>query len=75
MFLILFVFINLQGEGTSDCPSPSVTTVSGTHAPQGRICSGDLIFEDNFNEFSLPVWQHELTLGGGGVSTFLYFTT
>lgn len=73
MLLIFFIFVNLQGGGSSDCPSPSVTTVSGTHAPHGRICPGDLIFEDNFDNFSLPIWQHELTLGGGGVSNLLIF--
>lgn len=44
---------------------PSVTTVSGTHRPE-RICSGQVIFEDNFDYFDLSKWQHEVTLGGGG---------
>ena len=30
--------------------------------------SGELIFEDNFDELDLATWQHELTLWGGGVS-------
>ncbi|XP_037087444.1 beta-1,3-glucan-binding protein-like [Pollicipes pollicipes] len=28
--------------------------------------SGELIFEDNFDELNLETWQHELTLRGGG---------
>lgn len=44
----------------------SLTTVSGTHAKQ-PVCKGQLIFEDNFDELDLKKWQHELTLGGGGV--------
>lgn len=50
--------------------TPSVTTVSGTHAP-ATICSGALIFSDEFDEFDLEKWQHENTLAGGGVSIFL----
>lgn len=46
---------------------PSVTTVSGTHAPGGVICSGQLLFEDDFNSFDLNKWSHEITIGGGGV--------
>lgn len=45
----------------------SITSVSGTYAPTDIICSGDLIFEENFNDFNFNIWQHENTLGGGGV--------
>lgn len=51
-----------------DCAVASVTTASGTHAPKTQICSGDLIFEDNFDELDLQKWNHEQTLGGGGVN-------
>ncbi|XP_018563526.1 beta-1,3-glucan-binding protein-like [Anoplophora glabripennis] len=73
MLLILLVSLNLQEGSSSDCSAPSVTTVSGTHAPQGKICPGDLIFQDNFDDFKLPVWQHELTLGGGGNWEFQWY--
>lgn len=57
----------------SDRCTPSVTTVSGTHAPV-TVCSGALIFADDFEEFDLEKWQHENTLSGGGVSlTEFYF--
>lgn len=46
---------------------PSVTTVSGSHAP-ATVCSGALIFTDDFEELDLEKWQHENTLAGGGVS-------
>lgn len=52
--------------------APSPTTVSGTHAPE-TVCSGDLIFNDDFDVFDLEKWQHEITLGGGGVSTSTRF--
>lgn len=44
------------------------TKVSGTHAPTGRICKGQLLLDEQFDNFDKSLWQHELTLGGGGVS-------
>lgn len=38
----------------------------------GTICSGDLIFEDNFDFFDFKKWEHENTLGGGGVSIYMH---
>lgn len=54
-----------------DCV-PSLTTVSGTAAPTGVICPGDLIFEDNFDTIDLSKWQRENTLSGGGVSIIIF---
>ncbi|CAG9560383.1 unnamed protein product [Danaus chrysippus] len=51
---------------------PSVTTVSGTHAPV-TVCSGAMIFADDFEEFDLEKWQHENTLAGGGNWEFQYY--
>ena len=31
--------------------------------------SGEIIFEDNFDELDMVAWQHEITLWGGGVSS------
>jgi hypothetical protein len=31
-----------------------------------NINSEKLIFQDEFNDFNLKVWKHELTMGGGG---------
>jgi len=45
----------------------SVTTAIGTKAP-ATICSGDLIFDEEFDTFDLSVWNHEKTAAGGGVS-------
>lgn len=52
------------------CPADKIspTTASGKVAPTGPFCSGQLIFEENFNELDFDVWQHENTLAGGGVS-------
>lgn len=67
--LVLICFGLFQG-GDSACSTLSITKVSGTHAPLGDLCPGDLIFEDTFDELNMKKWQHELTLGGGGVSNF-----
>ena len=34
-----------------------------------------LIFEDNFDSLDLDVWQHEISMSGGGVCITLYFIT
>lgn len=49
------------------------TTVSGLKAPR-RICSGDLIFYDNFRELDFEKWKHENTLSGGGNWEFQWYT-
>ncbi|XP_049958309.1 beta-1,3-glucan-binding protein-like [Schistocerca serialis cubense] len=47
----------------------SQTTASGTKSP-ATICSGDMIFADDFEDFDLSVWQHEITMSGGGNGEF-----
>ena len=49
---------------------PSVTTVTGTHAPKGKICKDQLILNEDFDKFDLDFWKHELSLWGGGVRIF-----
>lgn len=68
-----FLGVVVLSAAVSAC-TPSLTTVSGTHAPI-TVCSGALIFADDFEEFDLEKWQHENTLSGGGVSLFsiIYF--
>ncbi|CAO1367307.1 unnamed protein product [Diamesa serratosioi] len=51
----------------------SETTASGTKAPR-TFCSGDLIFEENFDELDFETWQHEITLAGGGNWEFQVYT-
>lgn len=41
---------------------PSLTKVSGTAAPRS-YCSGDVIFEDDFNCVNTQKWFFENTLG------------
>uniref|UniRef100_A0A1B0D530 Uncharacterized protein n=1 Tax=Phlebotomus papatasi TaxID=29031 RepID=A0A1B0D530_PHLPP len=76
MKLLLFAVLYLGYQGilvNSQCV-PSVTTVSGSHAPQGQICSGQMIFEDNFNDLDHGRWQHETTLAGGGNWEFQWYS-
>ena len=45
----------------------SITKATGTKAPK-EICSGDLIFDEEFDILDFETWNHEKTAGGGGVS-------
>jgi hypothetical protein len=58
------VFLSLALGLTAAC-NPSVTTVKGSHAPS-TVCSGNLIFEENFDNLDLGKWRHEVTMAGGG---------
>jgi len=33
-----------------------------------------LVFDENFNDLDLDVWEHEITMGGGGNWEFQYYT-
>lgn len=61
---VIFAIICLAACSAQVC-NPTVTTASGTHAPS-NFCSGDLIFEDNFNTLDQSRWKHEISLAGGG---------
>jgi len=56
------------------CPQESYTTASGTEAPEGPYCSGELIFSDDFDTLDMKKWQHEITMAGGGNWEFNYYT-
>ncbi|XP_055643292.1 beta-1,3-glucan-binding protein-like [Toxorhynchites rutilus septentrionalis] len=76
----IFVFILRVKEAISGKTSSSskceksLTTASGSKAPVGSYCPGDLIFEDTFDSFDLDTWQHENTLAGTGDGEFQWFT-
>ncbi|XP_072397174.1 beta-1,3-glucan-binding protein-like [Diabrotica undecimpunctata] len=76
MILIPLVFsVILFNDVNSVCLKNSITTASGLHAPKNSsICSGQLIFEDNFNWLDLSKWHHEQTLTGGGNNEFEWYT-
>lgn len=64
--ILIFVVVSTFIYETHQC-KPSATTASGSSAPK-TICSGQIIFEDNFDDLNTGKWKHEITLGGGGVS-------
>lgn len=49
---------------------PSITKVEGTFAPK-NVCAGRLNLNENFNTLNKRLWQPEINLSGGGISTIL----
>jgi beta-glucanase (GH16 family) len=70
--LLCGITLLFTGWTRGQCENPTATTASGTKAPQG-FCSGDLIFEDNFDSFDLSTWSHDLTMAGGGNDEFQWY--
>lgn len=68
---VIFAVICGLATGAEKKCTPSVTTTSGSFAPTGTICPGDIIFQEEFDALNFQKWQHENTLGGGGVSISL----
>lgn len=73
LFLTCCALATLLAGAAAQCATPSVTTVSGTQAPTGTICPGQLIFEDTFDTLDFKKWQHEITLAGGGNWEFQWY--
>lgn len=46
---------------------PSITTASGSSAPQ-KICSGRLIYHESFDKLDKTRWSPMVTFWDGGVS-------
>jgi beta-glucanase (GH16 family) len=67
--LISLGLIFLAVESALSC---TPTTASGTHAPR-NFCSGDLIFEDNFDSVDQSKWRHDVTMWGGGNYEFQWY--
>lgn len=62
------VFLGLNCPHVDGC-RPSVTEVGGSHGSRNkRICSGDLIFSESFNNLNENIWNHEHQVDGCGVS-------
>lgn len=75
LFLTLALLLAVGKAANTDrskrCTASS-TIVSGTHAPS-EVCSGDIIFQEEFDSLDYRKWEHESTLGGGGVSIIAIF--
>lgn len=68
---LIAIVITVLTEYTYACTS-TVTTASGTHAPP-TFCSGDLIFEETFDQLNTLKWRHEVTMAGGGNFEFQWY--
>lgn len=69
--ILLVLFLIFLPNQTNNC-EPSITSASGSAA--FSVCSGSLIFVENFEQLDKNKWQPEVTLSGGAVSKigFLY---
>ena len=66
----LFVVLSIIVVCNADDCKPSITTASGSSAPQ-QICSGQLIFDENFDSLNKEIWRPLSTFSDGGVSYWL----
>jgi hypothetical protein len=71
LFKVLSVLLATTFGATNEDCKWSPTTVSGSKKPT-TVCSGQLIFEDNFDSFDQTKWQHRVTLSGGRISEQVY---
>lgn len=73
MLPILYLLLNIVAVSIAEECVPSITTASGSSAPQ-KICSGQLIFEENFDSLNKEIWKPLSTFSDGGVSQTLNTT-
>lgn len=71
VFVVNYIIIGSNSQEEIPSCKSTVTTVSGTHAPKGAICSGQLILNEDFHQFNHQLWKNEITFGGGGVNLHL----
>lgn len=62
------VHIFFAGMACSDNSSANFhCKISASKIPTGNTCSGQLLFEDDFDIFDLEKWHHEVSASGGRV--------
>lgn len=69
--ILIIIVIFLPKQHYYNYCGPSITSASGSAA--SNICSGSLIFVENFNRLDKNKWQPEVTLSGGSVSEIWFF--
>lgn len=72
VILIVFVIFLPNQQYSDDNCRPSITSASGSAAVL-TVCSGSLIFVENFERLDKNKWQPEVTLSGGSVSKIWFF--
>lgn len=60
MFELIIVMLSITALSIATDCEPSITTASGWAAPI-KICSGQLIFEENFDTLNKNKWKPEVT--------------
>lgn len=63
-FVLFAVFALATSAAQSDGCEPTPTTVSGTAAPKGTLCKGQLLLNENFDLLDSSLWKHEVRLTG-----------
>ncbi|XP_055322082.1 beta-1,3-glucan-binding protein-like [Sitodiplosis mosellana] len=71
VIFIVLMFLYQTFIKPNNC-KPSITTANG-FAAERDICSGGLIFEENFDKLDKLVWRSDVTLGGGGNGEFQWY--
>jgi len=64
--LLLLLLLGSAVDGKFNCSGYSSPTISSTNGVKQCHESGELIFQDEFDDIDLDVWDHEITLAGGG---------
>lgn len=65
--IICYLLVPIWFVAQLNACNPSNTTFSVFNVQQ-KVCSGQLIFEENFDELNKTIWTPEVSLWGGGVS-------
>lgn len=73
VIVVICIIVGSNSQEELPLCNPSVTTVTGTHAPKGQICSGQLILNEEFHQFNHELWKNEIAMGGGGVNLLHFF--
>jgi hypothetical protein len=63
--VVVVVVARRTGGGDPSSPSPS---------PPAGSSHTTLVFQDEFDDFDVTRWQHEITAGGGGNWEFQWYT-
>ena len=58
-------FLWLRADGLASIVSWDLETKSW-HQPLIKASPGELVFEENWDDFNLDIWEHEISMGGGG---------
>jgi hypothetical protein len=71
LFFVVLALGDVRGASIKCEKTVTTATLSGLKksSNEKKVCSGDLIFEETFDNFDLDVWQHDITLNGDRVSS------